>query len=87
MQYSQASRCGTPSLLTVFDSDPGHRKQQQAGTPGLTNNPGQHRQSNLKSVSTDYLLLQFFYPTIQCNCSACSVPPDAGLQKNATFPH
>jgi hypothetical protein len=38
------------------------------------------QQSNLK-VSTDYLQLQFFYPTIQCNCSACNVPPDAGLQK------
>jgi hypothetical protein len=42
--------------------------------------------SNLE-VSTDYLLLQFFYPSIQCNCSACNVPPDAGLQKRATFPH
>jgi hypothetical protein len=49
----------------------------------LKSDPGQ--ESNLK-VSTDYLLLQFFYPTILCNCSACNVPPDAGLQKRATFP-
>jgi hypothetical protein len=27
----------------------------------------------------------FFYLTIQCNCSACNVPPDAGLQKRAHF--
>jgi hypothetical protein len=27
----------------------------------------------------------FFYPTIQCNCSACNVPPDAGLQKISNF--
>jgi hypothetical protein len=27
----------------------------------------------------------FFYQTIQCNCSACNVPPDTGLQKRATF--
>jgi hypothetical protein len=26
------------------------------------------------------------YPTIQCNCSACNVPADAGLKKNTTFP-
>jgi hypothetical protein len=31
------------------------------------------------------LLLEFFYPTIQCNYIACNVPPDAGLQKRASF--
>jgi hypothetical protein len=25
----------------------------------------------------------FFYITVQCNCGACNVPPDAGLQKRA----
>jgi hypothetical protein len=30
-------------------------------------------------------LLHFFYPTIQCNCSACNVPPDAWLQKKTNF--
>jgi hypothetical protein len=51
------------------------------GTPGLTNNPGLHRQSNLKSPQTT-CYCNFFNSTIQCNCSACNVPPDAGLQKN-----
>jgi hypothetical protein len=37
MRYSQASRCGTPSLSTVFDF------KVRPGTPGLTNNPGLHR--------------------------------------------
>jgi hypothetical protein len=38
-------------------------------------------------VATPLLLLQqFFYPTIQCNCSACNVPPDAGLHKRDNFP-
>jgi hypothetical protein len=31
------------------------------------------------------LQLQFCYPTLQCNCSACNVPPGAGLQKQANF--
>jgi hypothetical protein len=31
------------------------------------------------------LLLQLFYPTIQCKCNACIVSPDAGLQKRANF--
>jgi hypothetical protein len=31
------------------------------------------------------LQLQFAIPSIQCKCSACNVPPDAGLQKRASF--
>jgi hypothetical protein len=43
-------------------------------------------QPPLKSPQTT-CYCNFFYPTIQCNCSAYNVPPDAGLQKRATFPH
>jgi hypothetical protein len=32
-------------------------------------------------------LLQSFYPTLQFNCGACDVPPDAGLHKKSIFPH
>jgi hypothetical protein len=31
------------------------------------------------------LLLLVLYPTIQCNCSTCDVPPDAGLQNRPFF--
>jgi hypothetical protein len=69
--------CGIPR-----PQDAGHLRFRLFLT--LKSDPGQ--ESNLK-VSTDYVLLQFFYPTIQCNCSACNVPPDEGLQKRANFPH
>jgi hypothetical protein len=57
------------------------------GTLRATGDKPGSAQTVKPQVSTDYLLLQFVYPTIQCNCSACNVPPDAGLQKRATFPH
>jgi hypothetical protein len=68
---TQATRCGNTFAFVCFDF------RVRLGTDSLTS----------PEVSTDYLLLQFFYPAIQCNCSACNVPPDAGLQKRATFPH
>jgi hypothetical protein len=33
----------------------------------------------------EHLRFCFCYLTIQCNCSACEVSPDKGLQKRATF--
>jgi hypothetical protein len=75
MRYSQTSRCGTPLLSTVLTlkSDPGHRRQTWVCTDSPT--------SSLHRL----LATAIFYPTIQCNCSACNVPSDAGLQKRSTF--
>jgi hypothetical protein len=58
MRYSQASRCGTPSLLTVLTlkSDPGNK-------PGSA-------QTVQPQVSTDYLLLKkkLSHYTVQIQC-------------------
>jgi hypothetical protein len=48
----------------------------------LKSDPGQ--ESNLE-LSTDYLLLQFFYPTIQCNCRLATCPRTQGYRKEPLF--
>jgi hypothetical protein len=57
----------------------------QSQTRDPVTNPGLHKQSNLPQSLHRPWLLQSFYPTIQCHCSACNVLQDAGLQKNQFF--
>jgi hypothetical protein len=38
------------------------------------------RPTRTQASGCSFCLCNFFSPTIQCNCSACDVPPDAGLQ-------
>jgi hypothetical protein len=61
MQYSQASRCETPSLLTVltYKSDPGDRQQTQV----CTDSPILKSQQTLAAAI-------FFNPFYNLNCSA-----------------
>jgi hypothetical protein len=65
---------GTPLLSSALtlESDPG---------PGK----GLHDQSNLHWSLHRPWPLQFFCAIIQCNCSACNVPLDLGLQKNTNL--
>jgi hypothetical protein len=65
---------GAPSLSSVLTSE-----QTWDLARVCTNSPTSPK------VSTDLGYCNCFYPTIQCNCSACNVPPDAGLQERANF--
>jgi hypothetical protein len=65
---------GTPLLLAVFTSELDPR-------PG----EGLHWQINRPQSLHRPWLLQSFNLTVQCNCNACNVPPDAGIQKRANF--
>jgi hypothetical protein len=56
------------------------------GTPGRTNNLAGSAQTVQPQVSTDYLLLIFFYHSTPCNCSACNLPLDARLPQDTRVP-
>jgi hypothetical protein len=78
MRYSQASRCGTRLLSTLLTlkSDPGHQQQTRVCTDSPTSKSQQ-------TLATANLLANFIISIAVLE----NVPPDAGLQKRATFPH
>jgi hypothetical protein len=65
---------GTPLLLSVLTSE-------------LDSGPGKglHQQSNLPWSLNRPWLQQFLSLTLQCNCSACNVPPTQGYKKSHLF--
>jgi hypothetical protein len=70
---TQATRCGNTFAFVCFDF------RVRLGTWHSPTSP---------KVSTDLGYCQKMYPTIQCNCSACNMPPRMqGYRKEPTFQH
>jgi hypothetical protein len=62
MRYSQASKMCDTFAFHCFDF------KVRPGTPGLSNNPGLHRQSNLKSPQTTCYCHFLSNYTVQLQC-------------------